>query len=127
MASVNKLTIRSKKFPIGDVQLRLTDDGFPVGLKLHRNLTTAECRHILKTYFGCRLLERNDYSHPHTFIPEAYKDYNDKLTIAVNEWLTGREPSKDFIERFSVDYNEKALTPFSIIPILAYLKSKGII
>ena len=126
MASITKLTIRSKKFPVGDVQLRLTDDGFPIGLKLRRELTTTECRYIMKAIFGCRLLERNDYSNIQSAI-QFFKEYNDKLTTAVNEWLRGREPSMEFIERFSVDYNEKALTPFSIIPILAYLKSKEII
>lgn len=126
MASISKKTIRSKKFPIGDIQLRLTDDGFPVGLKLRRKLTTPECRYIMKTIFGCRLLERNDYSNLQSAI-QSFKEYNDKLTTAVNDWLTGRELSMDFIERFSVDYIEEILTPFSIIPILTYLKSKEII
>lgn len=57
----------------------------------------------------------------------SFNDYNNSMAKDVNEWLSGSSQSMSFVEKYSDSFDEEAVSPFCIIPIISYLKSKEII
>lgn len=122
MATVQKVKIRSKRFPVGNVPVTLNDNGHAKGLKLGRKLTAEECKVILRSVFGCSIYGYEDFESA-----AAFNDYNNHIAKDVNEWLTGNSHSMAFVEKYSGSFDEESVGPFCIIPIISYLRSKEII
>lgn len=122
MGTVQKIKTRSRRFPLSSVIVKLNDNGHAKGMALRRKLTAEECRTILKSFFGCSIYGYED------FVSAAmFNDYNNSMAKDVNEWLSGSSQSMAFVEKYSDSFDEEAVSPFCIIPIISYLKSKEII
>lgn len=111
---------KTKKIALKSVSLTAIN-GDVYGFKLKRNLTTPECKHIVKMLGLC------NYQRDAFFDGDSYDDYLHDMTKAVNDWLKGEE---DFyylklLHREDGDLDDKV--EFRIIPILNYLQKKEII
>ena len=112
--------LKTKKIALNPVNLT-TINGCVYGFKLKRDLTTSECKHIVKMLGLC------NYQRDAFFDGESYDDYLHDMTKAVNNWLKGEE---DFyylklLHREDGDLDDKV--EFRIIPVLNYLQKKKII
>jgi hypothetical protein len=110
-----------KKYNLGTVNVTMHENGFPKGLVIKRDVTTREARYILSMLLGFVLNKREDCL--------SSMEYDAMLmaeTISVNDWLKG-EIGDDSIIEFSGDCSDEKLGLINMIPILSYLKKKGII
>jgi hypothetical protein len=110
-----------KRFKLGVVDITMHENGFPKGLVLKRDVTTREARYILSKLLGFVLMERNEY--------DSYIEYADDLeyqTHLVNDWLKG-DTDDDNIVEIAGDCSDEKLGLINMVPILSYLKKKGII
>ena len=113
--------MKTKKFDIGAVKIEMHSNGFPKGLCTKRDATLRECKHIMKNLLGIDTHDRD------CFVDEQeYKEYNDNRVIDVNKWLRGDYEDHILMEDYAYDSYEP-LGCMNLIPIIAYLKSKGII
>ena len=110
-----------KNYKMGSVKMMMEKNGFPKGLILKRELTLRECKYILDKLLGIDLLEREDF-----YDDEEYRDQMNNYKDTVNAWLKG-DAADYSIAEFSYDYQFAQLGLMNMIPIVAYLKKKGII
>lgn len=106
---------------IGTVKMTMETNGFPKGLILKRELTLRECKYILFQLLGIELQTREDFE-----FYEEYKDAMNNYRETVNAWLKG-EADDDSIAEFAFDCSDEQLGLMNMIPIVAYLKKKGVI
>lgn len=111
----------AKTFNIGTVTTSLTLDNYPKGLVLKRELTTAECRYILKKILDIDICTREDVINE-----EEYIEQNLEYQKIVNKWLRGECLSKN-VDYFRVIWDDREINIIDLIPILAYLKRRKII
>jgi hypothetical protein len=110
-----------KKFKLGVVEITTDLNGHSKGLILKRKVTTQEAKYILGTLLGFVLATGDDF--------DCFSDYRERLieyTNTVNLWLEGKLDD-DSIAELSCDCSEEQLGLMNMIPILAYLKKKGVI
>jgi hypothetical protein len=110
-----------KKFKLGVVEITTRANGFPKGLILKRKVTTQEAKYILGALLVFVLATRDDF--------DCVSDYRDRLTEytnTVNLWLKGGLDD-DSIAELSCECSEEQLGLMNMIPILDYLKKKGVI
>lgn len=111
----------TKTFNIGTVTTSLTLDNYPKGLVLKRELTTAECRYVLK-----KILDINIYTREDIVDEEEYIEQNLEYQKVVNKWLKGECSSKN-VDYFRIIWDDRKTDIVDLIPILAYLKRRKII
>lgn len=112
---------KTKTFNIGKVKLTMSENGFPKGLILKRDLTLRECRHIMLDLLGIDILNSEDFD-----FAEDYNDYRETMVSDVNKWLRG-ETIDEVIAEYAYDCATDQLGLHNMIPIIAYLLKKGII
>lgn len=110
-----------KNFNIGAVKMTMETNGFPKGLILKRDLTLRECKHILGNLLGIELFTRED-----SYDNEEYRDKMDEYHDTVNAWLRGNADDFSIME-FAFDCSDEPIGIMNLIPIICYLKKKGII
>lgn len=110
-----------KKFDLGTIKVNMETNGFIKGLILKRELTTRECRYLLYNLLGIVISKKED-----CYDAEEYKEYNQNLVLVVNKWLSGDCDDNAFME-LAGDCADEHIGVFNLIPIIAYLKKKGII
>lgn len=113
--------MKTKKFDIGTVKIEMHPNGFPKGFCTKRDATLRECKYIMKNLLG---IDTHDQD---CFVDrQEYKEYNDNLVIDVNKWLRGDYDDTTLMADYAYDSDE-SLGCMNLIPIITYLKSKGII
>lgn len=112
---------KKKNFNIGTVKMTMESNGFPKGLILKRDLTVRECKHILGNLLGIELSTRED-----CYDNEEYQDKMDEYRDTVNAWLRGDADDSAIME-FAFDCSDDPIGIMNLIPIICYLKKKGII
>ena len=112
---------KQKNFNIGTVKMTMESNGFPKGLILKRDLTLRECKHILGNLLGIELSTRED-----CYDNEEYQDKMDEYRDTVNAWLRG-DADDSAIMGFAFDCTDEPIGIMNLIPIICYLKKKGII
>lgn len=110
-----------KKYNLGTVKMTLESNGFPKGLILKRDLTTRECRYILRTLLGIDIITKDE-----AYDIKEYEEQNNEYTRTVNDWLQGETDDSSIME-FAFDCSDEQLGAMNIIPIIFYLKKKGVI
>lgn len=113
--------METKNYKIGSVKMTMETNGFPKGLILKRELTVREARYILYTLLGINILTLDDCDDT-----GHYKEENETYRDSVTRWLRG-EMDDEAIADFAYDCSDEQLGLMNMIPILAYLKKKGII
>ena len=106
---------KSKTYKIGEIKLKISSNGYPLGFFLKRRLTLRECKHILKNLLGINLAIRDCF-----YDKEEYDDYNQEIEDTVNEWLNGNLEDESIAE-FEADCYSDQLGIFNMFPIAAYL------
>lgn len=91
------------------------------GLILKRELTTAECRYILKKILDIDICTRED-----VVDEEEYIEQNLEYQKVINKWLKG-ECSSENVDYFRIIWDDRKIDIIDLIPILAYLKKRKII
>ena len=113
--------METKNYKIGSVKMTMETNGFPKGFILKRDLNLREAKHILRDLLGIELRTIED-----CYDNEEYQDQNKEYLDTVNRWLKG-ELEDDSIADFAFDCSDEQLGLKNMIPIVAYLKKKGII
>lgn len=91
-------------------------NGFVDGLLLKRELTTKECKHIMKKCLGIEIQKREDFDDK-----EEYQDYLNQLTEDVNDWIVG-DTDETTIMEYAYDCSDEPLGMWNCILILSYLQ-----
>ena len=112
---------KQKRFNIGTVKLSMEANGFPKGLILKRDLTLHECKYILRNLLGIEL-----FTHKDCYDNEEYQDKMSEYRDTVNAWLRGNADDSAIME-FAFDCSDDPIGTMNLIPIMCYLKKKGII
>lgn len=110
-----------KKFDLGIVKTNLQPNGYVKGLVLNRDLTVKECRYIMHDILGIEIMTKDDFDFAYD-----YTDYNKELVDNVNNWLKGDVDDCTIME-YAYDCADDPIGIMNLIPIIAYLKKKGII
>lgn len=110
-----------KKYNLGTVKMTMETNGFPKGLILKRELTLRECKYILDRLLGIDLQTRECF-----YDDEEYQNQMHEYKETVNAWLKG-EADDAAIAEFMYDCQYEQLGLMNMIPIVSYLKKKGII
>ena len=82
-----------KKFDLGIVNVEMHPNKFVKGFILKRNLTTKECKYIMRNLLGIDIKTKED-----CYDIEEYKEYNEELTNDVNDWLRGETDDSAIME-----------------------------
>lgn len=106
-------------YNLGIVKMTTGESGR--GLILKRELTTAECRYVLK-----KILDINIYTREDVVDEEEYIKQNLEYQKVVNKWLKGECSSKN-VDYFRIIWDDRKTDIVDLIPILAYLKRRKII
>lgn len=101
--------------------IKMTTGKVGKGLVLKRELTTAECRYVLK-----KILDINIYTREDVVDEEEYIEQNLEYQKVVNKWLK-RECSSKNVDYFRIIWDDRKIDIVDLIPILAYLKRRKII
>lgn len=91
------------------------------GLILKRELSSDECRYVLK-----KILDINIYTREDVVDEEEYIEQNLEYQKVVNKWLKGECSSKN-VDYFRIIWDDRKTDIVDLIPILAYLKRRKII
>lgn len=110
-----------KKYNLGTVKMTTDANGFMKGLILKRELTLSECKYILWKFLFIELQTREDFC-----FDEEYRDQMNNYKETVNAWLKG-DVDDDSIAEFAFDCSDEQLGLMNMIPIVEYLKKKGVI
>lgn len=113
-----------KKYNIGVVKLAMMPNGFPKGFILKREPTVKETMHILQNILG---FANKDYN---TWFDDKLEieDYRKQCKFILTEYLKGDcDWSVLCNETQCYDYDEIGLPMPSALPLVCYLKQKGII
>lgn len=112
---------KHKNFNIGIVRMSIKTNEFPKGLILKRDLTLRECKYILGNLLGIELFTHEDFNDN-----EEYQDRMNEYCDTVNAWLRGNVDDSAIME-FAFDCSDDPIDIMNLIPIIQYLKKKGII
>ena len=110
-----------KKFNIGVVKMEMEANGRPKGFILKRDLTIKESKFIMGNLLGIDVLTKEDFEYA-----EEYKKYNEELKNTVQEWLSGDAEDSAIMEYVYYCMVE-SIGIMNLVPIIYYLKKKGII
>lgn len=113
--------MKTKKFDIGAVKIEMQSNGFAKGLILKRDVSLRECKHIMRNLLGIDINDRDCFNELW-----EYEEFNENLVIDVNKWLRGDCEDHILMADYAYDSYEP-LGCMNLVPIIAYLKSKGII
>lgn len=110
-----------KNFNVGVVKMKMETNGYPKGFILKRDLTIKETKFIMRNLLGIDVLTKEDFEYA-----EEYKEYNEELKNTVQEWLSGDAEDSAIME-YAYDCAEEPIGIMNLVPIIYYLKKKGII
>ena len=112
---IRKKMNKSKTYKIGEIKLKISSNGYPLGFFLKRRLNLRECKYILNNLLGINLAIRDWFNYK-----EEYDNYNKEIEDTFNEWINGNLDD-DAIAKFEAVCYHGQLGIFNMFPIAAYL------
>lgn len=114
---------KTKKFNFGTIELTMENNGYPRGLVLLRDLTEKEALYVFDKLLGYdKNLWLDDCSDA-----EERRDFKKRVTEDINGMLKGDIEEQWFNGEYAPDCYDEAIPAMLFLPIVAYLKKKGII